>query len=337
MSRVFVIAEAGVNHNGSIKTAKKLIDVAVNAGADAVKFQTFKAENLVTETAPLAKYQRKNCADVASQFALLKGLELSADGHRGLFSYCRKKKIEFLSTPFDEASVDFLDNLGVKVFKISSGDITNKPLICKIAKKAKPIIISTGMSTLAEIERSIDWVYKTWGSINTRKSLTLLHCISDYPAEPKNINLKAMDTMRLAFHLPVGFSDHTPGIEVSLAAVALGARVIEKHFTLNKNLKGPDHRVSLSPAELKTMVGAIRNIEAALGNGVKKPTPCEIITKRVARRSIVASTPIEKGEIFTEKNIITKRPEQGLSAIYWDKVIGRVARKDFPKDAPIEL
>lgn len=353
MNKVFIIAEAGVNHNGSLLLAKKLVDHALEAGADAVKFQTFRAENIVTRTAEKAKYQIDNMGTDESQYEMLKRLELSRNVHEKLYSYCNRKNILFLSTPFDKESADFLGDLGVSMFKIPSGEITNKPLIKNIAQKRKPIILSTGMSYLGEVERAIGWINDEWKkeprndiSEFTQKipqnflldaPLTLLHCVSNYPAKPEETNLLAMKTMRVAFGLPVGYSDHTIGIEMAIAAVALGARVIEKHFTLDKNMDGPDHRASLEPYELKAMIEAIRNVEDAMGDGRKKPTKSEEETKKIARKSVVAAKRIRKGDFFTSNNLAIKRPGTGLSPEEMDRVIGRHAHRDYEKDEVIEF
>lgn len=338
--RTFIIAEAGVNHNGSLEIAKKMIDVAVKAGVDAVKFQTFKAEKVVTAKAPKAKYQIKNMERAESQLEMLKKLELSRSAHRQLISYCKKKKILFMSTPFDEESADFLNKLGMNIFKIPSGEITNKPLIQHIAKKGKPIILSTGMSYLGEVEKAIHWIQEGKRRI-TRSTLvqplTLLHCVSSYPAVFEDVNLLAMKTMRKAFGLPVGYSDHTLGIEIPIAAAALGATIIEKHFTLDRSMPGPDHKASLEPHELKSMVLAIRNIEKARGNGFKKPSLSELKNREIARKSIVAAKGIKRGEIFTGENLTLKRPGTGLSPIEWDRVMGKTAIRDFKEDELIEI
>jgi len=337
MNRTFIIAEAGVNHNGSIDIAKKLIDVAVGAGADAVKFQTFKADKVVTATASKAKYQIENTGTDETQFEMLKRLELSIGAHKELFSYCNKKNIIFMSTPFDEGSADMLDNLGMTIFKIPSGEITNKPLIQHVAGKKKPIILSTGMSYLGEVEKAINWINEVWDKLSKKSQLTLLHCTSNYPSKVSDCNLLAMKTMEKSFGLPVGYSDHTLGIEIPIAAVALGARVIEKHFTLDRNMEGPDHKASLEPGELNNMVKAIRNIEKALGNGQKRPSSSEFQNKAIVRKSIVAAKGIKEGEFFTDENITAKRPGTGICLMEWDKIIGKRAKKDFFVDDLIEL
>lgn len=324
---VFVIAEAGINHNGDIELAKKLVDVAVDAGADAIKFQTFKAENVVTKNAPKADYQVKNTKSTESQYSMIKKLELSEEEFRELYKYARNKGIIFLSTPFDFESADFLEELGVPAFKVSSADLTNLPFLEYIAEKGKPIILSTGMGTLGEIEEAVNTI------INAKnKDIILLHCITNYPAEFESLNLRVIQTLKETFKLPVGFSDHSLGIYAPIAAVALGAVVIEKHFTLDKNLPGPDHKASLNPEELKEMIRAIRLIEKALGDGIKRPTPEEIEIKKVVRRSIVAKVDIPKGTVITKDMITFKRPGTGLSPKYYREVIGRQARRYIKAD-----
>lgn len=327
--KTFIIAEAGVNHNGNLDIAKKMVDVAVDSGADAIKFQTFKAEKIVTDTTPKAKYQIDNMGTSESQFEMLRKLELSIEAHKELFSYCKKKNIIFMSTPFDEESADMLDNLGINIFKIPSGEITNKPLIQHIAKKNKPIILSTGMSYLGEIEDALNVLTK---SGTPKENIIVLHCNTEYPTPFEDVNLNAMLTIRDAFKVKVGYSDHTSGIEVPIAAVALGAYVIEKHFTLDKNLPGPDHKASLEPKELKTMVEAIRNIEKALGDGVKKPSPSELKNKMIVRKSIVAAKPIKDSEIFTADNLTVKRPGTGISPMRWDEIIETKTKRDYQED-----
>lgn len=323
----FIIAEAGVNHNGDIELAKRLIDVAKDAGADAVKFQTFKAENVVTRDAPKADYQIKNTELNESQYDMIKKLELSEDEFRELYEYTREKEILFLSTPFDFESADFLDELGVPAFKVSSTDLTNLPFLEYLAEKGKPIILSTGMGTLGEIEEAINTI-KNAGN----EDIILLHCITSYPAKFESLNLRAIQTLKEAFKLPVGFSDHSLGIYAPIAAVALGAVVIEKHFTLDKNLPGPNHKASLNPEELKEMISAIRLIEKALGDGIKRPTPEEIEIRKVARRSIVARVNIPKGTIITEDMLTFKRPGIGLSPKCYNEIIGRRARRNIEVD-----
>src|SRR5215208_4566960 len=305
---VFVIAEAGVNHNGDLKMARALIDVAVDSGADAVKFQTFQADRLVTPEAPKAAYQAANTGDTESQFEMLRRLELSPEAHRELQSYCEERGIIFLSTPFDEEAVDLLDELGVPAFKISSGDLTNSPLLEHVARKGKPVILSTGMSELSELIEAVS-VLNTAGC----ETPILLHCVSNYPADPAEVNLRAMQTMRSAFDVPVGFSDHTQGIDVALAAVALGACVIEKHFTLDRTLQGPDHLASLEPTELRELVRSTRRVEKALGSGRKVPTASEMETAKVARRSLVAARDIAAGATLEREMVVMRRPGTGMS------------------------
>jgi len=329
MNKTFIIAEAGVNHNGSIELAKKLIDVAVEAGVNAVKFQTFKADKLVLKYAPKAEYQKKTTCKNESQYEMIKKLELDIKTHKELISYCKQKGIMFLSTPFDHDSIELLNNLGLEIFKIPSGEITNLPYLRHIGSLKKRVILSTGMATLGEIEDALD-VLISAGTL--KENITVLHTNTMYPAPLEDVNLKAMQTIAYAFKVDVGYSDHTLGIEVPIAAVAMGAKVIEKHFTLSRDIKGPDHKASLEPDELKAMVKAIRNIELALGDGIKKPTVSEIPNIKIARKSIVAKKPIKKGEILTEENLTTKRPGNGISPMRWDEIIGTVASKDYEMD-----
>jgi N-acetylneuraminate synthase/N,N'-diacetyllegionaminate synthase len=328
----FIIAEAGVNHNGRLDLALKLVDTAVASGADAVKFQTFKAEAVVTVAAPKADYQQQTTGEDESQLDMIRRLQLSYEQFKEIKEYCDKKRIIFLSTPFDHDSVDFLDNLGVAAFKISSGEITNFPLLKHISGKGKPIILSTGMSYLEEVEQALQAIYHS-----DNRNVVLLHCISNYPADPADVNLRAMHTMATAFRVPVGYSDHTLGIEVSLAAVALGACVIEKHFTLDCTMVGPDHHVSLEPNELATLVKGIRTIEAAQGNGIKKPAISEKNTADVARRSLVAACDIEAGTVLTEKCIAIKRPGTGLPPSMREYLIGKKARRLIPADTVLMM
>lgn len=332
---VLIIAEAGVNHNGSMELAKKLIDAAADAGADIVKFQTFKASNLVSKTAKKAEYQKQNINDGDdSQYEMLKKLELDIAMHLELITYCKEKEMEFLSTGFDEESIDLLDKLNVSLFKIPSGEITNKPYLQHIARKGKPIIISTGMATLGEIEDALK-VLMDEGI--ERNQITVLHCNTEYPTPIQDVNLKAMLTIRDAYKVEVGYSDHTLGIEVPIAAVALGASIIEKHFTLDRNMDGPDHKASLEPNELKGMVKAIRNIELALGDGIKSASKSENKNKEIARKSIIAIKDIKDGEIFTENNLGVKRPGNGISPMRWDELMGKQAKRDFTVDDLIEI
>lgn len=328
---VFVIAEAGVNHNGDLKMAQALIDVAAAAGADAVKFQTFRADLLATANAPKAEYQLQTTGDAESQFEMLRRLELSADAHRELQSYCHERGVIFLSTPFDEEAVDLLDELGVPAFKISSGDLTNSPLLEYVASKGKPVILSTGMSELSELIEAVS-VLNTAGCENP----VLLHCVSNYPAGASEVNLRAMQTMRSAFDVPVGFSDHTEGIDVALAAVALGACVIEKHFTLDRTLPGPDHRASLEPAELRELVQSIRRVEAALGSGRKVPSASEIETAKVARRSLVAARNIPAGATLERDMVAMRRPGTGMSPAMRGTLLGRRAAREISAGTILE-
>jgi N,N'-diacetyllegionaminate synthase len=331
--KAFIIAEAGVNHNGSIDTSRKLVDVAVDAGADAVKFQTFKTDQIVSITAPKAEYQIRTTGKRETQFRMLKKLELSEKAHHELFLYCKKKKIIFLSTPFDIESVDFLNKLGLGIFKIPSGEITNLPYLEKIGNLKKKIIMSTGMADMREIKDALKILIDCG---TPKENITLLHCNTDYPTSMRDVNLLAMLTIRDAFKVKVGYSDHTLGIEVPVAAVALGATIIEKHFTLDKKMSGPDHSSSLEPKELKAMVEAIRNIEKALGDGIKKPSRSEMRNIHVVRKSIVAARAIRRGEVLSEGNITVKRPGTGISPMEWDKIIGGKAVRDFQKDEIIE-
>jgi len=327
---VFIIAEAGVNHNGSIELAKKLIDAASQSGADAIKFQTFKAKNLVAKHAQKAQYQKDNMQDSEdSQFDMLRKLELNTDAHHLLIEYCNQKNILFLSTPFDLDSIELLSRLGLEIFKIPSGEITNLPYLRKIGKLNKKVILSTGMADMVEIEDALSVLL----SAGTQKdNITVLHANTMYPTPMKDVNLKAMLAIGQKFDVAYGYSDHTLGIEVDIAAVALGASCIEKHFTLDKKMAGPDHKSSLEPKELKAMVKAIRNIEKALGSELKQPSLSEVVNIEVARKSIVASKNIKKGQVLNEDNITTKRPAKGISPMEWDDVIGSYAKKDYQAD-----
>ena len=328
--KTFIIAEAGVNHNGSPKLAKKMIDAAIDAHADAVKFQTFTANKIMCRSAQKADYQKQTSDKNESQYEMIKKLELDAVAHRELIAYCRQKNIQFLSTPFDLESINLLHDLGMKTFKIPSGEITNLPYLRKIGVLKKEIILSTGMADLGEIEDALDVLT---GAGTKLKDITVLHCNTEYPTPFEDVNLKAMLTIKAAFPgVNIGYSDHTLGIEIPIAAVAMGATIIEKHFTLDKNLPGPDHKASLEPNELKAMVCAIRNIEKALGNGIKKPSPSELKNKPIVRKSIVAARDIRKGKPFTEKNLTAKRPGTGISPMRWDEVIGQNASRDYKQD-----
>ena len=355
--RVYVIAEAGVNHNGSLDLAKRLIDVAAEAGADAVKFQTFKADKLVSREAPKAGYQLANTDNQESQYEMIRKLELDGDAHKILIEHCKSKDIEFLSTPFDLDSLDLLSReLDLSRIKLPSGDITNAPLLLATALTGKPVILSTGMSTLGDIELalgilafgylpmneapSIGAFERAYGSNagrqRLRENLTLLHCTTEYPAPFDEVNLRAMTTMRQAFDVPVGYSDHTRGIAVPLAAVALGAVMIEKHFTLDQSLPGPDHKASLAPVDLSEMVRSIREVEAAMGSAIKQPAVSELGNRLVARKSLVAASAIGKGELFTAQNVAIKRPGDGISpARYWEWV-GKIAARDYTADSKLE-
>jgi N,N'-diacetyllegionaminate synthase len=331
---ILIIAEAGVNHNGDLALAKQLIDVAADAGADLVKFQTFSADRLATRQAKNADYQNVTTGSAETQHQMLSRLELSANMHHKLIAYCATRNIEFFSTGFDIESVDFLISLGINHFKIPSGEITNFPYLRHIGQFSKSVILSTGMATMGDIEAAID-VLEQAGT--TRSLITVLHCTTEYPTPMAEVNLRAMQSMQAAFGVAVGYSDHTAGIEVAIAAVALGATVIEKHFTLDKNLPGPDHKASLEPDELKAMVSAIRNIEIALGDGIKRLTPSEARNKPVVRKSLVASKAIKAGEVLSAENITTKRPGTGISPMNWDAVMGRKAVRNFVVDELIEL
>lgn len=322
--KTFIIAEAGVNHNGSFELAKKLVDAAVEARVDAIKFQTFKTELEVSRFAEKAEYQKQTTNSEESQLNMIKKLELTYEDFRELQKYCKQKNILFLSTPFELESVEFLHSLNLPYFKIPSGEITNLPYLRQINSYKKDVILSTGMSTITEIEEAL--------SVLKDCKVTLLHCTTEYPCPFEEVNLKAIQTLKNKFNLPVGYSDHTEGIEVSIAAVAMGAEIIEKHFTLDKNMEGPDHKASLEPHELTALVKAIRNIEKAFGSGEKVPTASEIKNIKVARKSIVAKKAIKKGEYFSIDNITTKRPGSGINPMKWDEIIGKIADKDYEED-----
>jgi N,N'-diacetyllegionaminate synthase len=324
-----IIAEAGVNHNGDIKLAKKLIEIAHQSQVDVVKFQTFLAASLVTRDAEKAEYQKKLSPGTESQFEMLQKLELSEQQHKDLKEYADAKSLEFLSTGFDIESMQMLINLGIERIKIPSGEITNLPYLRFIATQEKEIILSTGMSTLKEIEDALSVLEKNGAKL---EHITVLHCTTNYPATMDEVNLSAMTTIGREFGVKFGYSDHTIGIEVAIAAVALGATVIEKHFTLDRNLPGPDHKASLEPQELGLLVEGIRNIEVAVGDGIKRPTESELANKIVARKSLVAIRNIQKGELFSEENLAAKRPGSGISPMEWDSLIGTRAAKDFLKD-----
>ncbi len=334
MKKILIIAEAGVNHNGEIEIAKKLVDSACDAGADVIKFQSFKSEKLVIKNAEKAPYQLKGENREKSQFNMLKKLELTDHETIILKEYCKAKNIEFLSTAFDLESLKFLKNNGLNRYKIPSGEITNFPFLREIAKMNMPTIMSTGMANMKEIEEAIICLCDFGLDKNL---LTILHCTTEYPAPFNEVNLKAMQTIKNTFGISVGYSDHTLGIEVSISAAALGAEIIEKHITLNRNMNGPDHFASIEPDQFKKMVTSIRNIELALGNGIKSPTKSELLNKLVARKSIYAAVNISKGTPFDEKNIVSKRPEGGISPMKWEDLIGHKAKRDYLKDELISF
>lgn len=326
---VFIIAEVGINHNGSIDLAKKLIDEASNAGADAVKFQTFKAKNLVIKNSEKANYQKNITNPKETQFNMLKKLELSKEMHLELIKYSKNKNIKFLSSAFDHDSIELLKDLGLKIFKIPSGEITNLPYLRHIGKLNKKIFLSTGMSNMDEVKNAVDILIN---SGTKKNNITVLHANTEYPTPIKDVNLRAMVTVGNELNIKFGYSDHTLGIEVDIAAVAMGASCIEKHFTLDCNMEGPDHKASLEPNQLKEMVKVIRNIELAMGNGIKKPSKSELPNIYIARKSIVAKTKINKGETLTKKNLAVKRPAGGINPMKWDKVVGTKAKKDYNED-----
>ncbi len=356
MNSTFIIAEAGVNHNGSLELALQLIDVAVAAGADAVKFQTFQAQYLVGQHAPKAQYQQQTTDVNESQFEMIKKLELSLEAHQQLKAYCVQCGIEFMSTPFDSESVDLLVNLGVKRLKVPSGELTSAPLVLQMAQTRLPLIVSTGMATLGEVETALSIIaygytqsasptcfadfaaayHSEAGQQALWEKVTLLQCTTEYPAPASALNLRVMDTFSVAFGLPVGFSDHSQGIHIPIAAVARGAQVIEKHFTLDRHLPGPDHRASLEPQELIAMVQAIREVEAALGSGRKMPDPVELKNRPIARKSLVAAREIQAGEIFTRENLTLKRPATGVSPLFYWEYLGKTAQQDYAVDDLIQ-
>jgi len=329
---VFIIAEAGVNHNGSVDLAKRLIDVAYNSGADAVKFQTFKAENLVSKNAQKADYQKQTTDVSESQFDMIKKLELDVDTHKELIAHCQEKDIMFLSTPFDHESINLLSDLGLQIFKIPSGEITNLPYLRHIGSLGKKVVLSTGMSNLKEVGDALNILINAGTS---KDNITVLHANTMYPTPMEDVNLNAMLTMQKEFDVAVGYSDHTLGIEVDIAAVAMGASCIEKHFTLDRAMDGPDHRASLEPEELKEMVNSIRNIEKALGSSEKKPSQSESVNIDVARKSIFAKIDINKGDILDKKNLCVKRPGSGISPMKWDEVMGTISIKNYKKNTLI--
>ena len=324
-----IIAEAGVNHNGSINTAKKMIDAAAGAEADLVKFQTFKAETLINKTAEKANYQKDLTEQGESQFEMIKRLELNRAAHEELIQYCEQKNIQFLSTAFDHDSIDLLAELNIPFYKIPSGEITNLPYLRHVGRMDKPVVMSTGMATFEEVRAAMEVLLDAGVE---KENLTILHCNTEYPTPMQDVNLRAMLTIRNELDVAVGYSDHTLGIEIPVAAVAMGATVIEKHFTLDRTLTGPDHAASLEPNELEAMVVAIRNIEKAMGEGVKKPSPSETKNIAVIRKSIVAKKDIKKGEVFSDSNLDIKRPGTGLTPMIWDELIGSRATKDFHMD-----
>lgn len=351
--KTYIIAEAGVNHNGCLEMAKQLIEVAVEAGADAVKFQTFKSEKLVSRNAPKAAYQTKTTYSGESQLEMIKKLELSETDHKRLIEHCQRQGVQFLSTPFDLESVDLLAyTFALSRLKLPSGEITNAPLLLKASRTGKPIILSTGMSILGEIEIALgvlafgyaqperepslaafqEAYYSETGQNALQEKVVLLHCTTEYPAPFGEVNLRAMDTLRTAFGLPVGYSDHTSGVVVPIAAVALGAVVIEKHFTLDRGLPGPDHKASLEPGELKAMVRSIRQVEKALGSPLKAPTPSEVKNRPITRKSLVAEQEIRKGDLFTETNLTVKRPGNGISPMHYWEWVGKAASRDYERD-----
>ncbi len=329
--KTLIIAEAGVNHNGSFELAKKLVDKAVEAGADIVKFQTCKAENVISRYADKAEYQKATTGEADTQLDMVRKLMLTYEEYGKLKEYCDEKGIGFLSTAFDLPSVDYLHSIGMKLWKIPSGEITNLPLLIKIAELHEPIIMSTGMSELYEVDNAVRVLKKHGAS-----DITLLHCTTEYPAPYEDVNLKAMETMKYTFDLPIGYSDHTKGLEIPVAAVARGASVIEKHFTLDRNMEGPDHKASIEPDELKQMVAMIRHVEVAIGDGIKKVSPSEEKNQAIARKSIIAKTAIKAGDVFTEENITTKRPGSGINPMHWFELLGKTAKHDYEEDYLIE-
>lgn len=332
MKHVIIIAEAGVNHNGSFELAKKMVDAAKEAGVDYVKFQTFNPKKLVSKYAEKADYQKETTGSDETQLQMLQKLTLPEDNFLSLRDYCREVGIGFISTPFDLDSIAFLETFNMDFWKVPSGEVTNLPYLEAIARTKRKVVMSTGMCDMNEIQDAIEVLEK-----NGTTDITLLHCNTQYPTPYEHVNLSAMNSIKDALYKEVGYSDHTQGIEVPIAAVAMGATVIEKHFTLDKNMEGPDHKASLDPTELKQMVSAIRNIEKAIGNGLKEPSSSEMANKGVARKSIVASRCIKQGEVFSEKNLTTKRPGTGISPMKWYEVIGKVASRDFSEDEIIEL
>jgi len=333
MRRVTIIAEAGVNHNGDLHLAHQLVDAAADAGADYIKFQTFKASSLLRHDAPKATYQSEVTDRSEGQYEMIRRLELTHNDHIDLYEYCRRCGIKFLSTAFDIDSLQLLDQLGIDLCKVPSGEITNVPYLRQVARLQRPILLSTGIATLAEIESALTTLHEAGAD---RKSITVLHCNTQYPTPMSDVNLRAIGTIAQAFKVDVGYSDHTLGIEVPVAAVALGASVIEKHFTTDRSLPGPDHRASLEPDELKMMISSIRHVEQALGDGLKRPSASELPNRDVVRKSIVAAAAIQCGERLTEQNLTVKRPGNGVSPLLWDQVIGRIATRSYQPDEMIE-
>jgi len=331
-NKIFIIAEAGVNHNGSFELAKRLVDKAVWAGADCIKFQTFNSKSLVSKNAKKAEYQKKTTDSNENQLEMLKKLELSKEKFIELRDFCNQKGIIFLSTPFDLESISFLSSIGVDTWKVPSGEITNYPFLKMIGQRKEKVIMSTGMSTIEEVRYAVG-VLKNFGTTD----ITLLHCTTEYPAPYDSVNLKAMQSLQKEFGFKVGYSDHTSGIEIPVAAVAIGATVIEKHFTLDKNMEGPDHKASLEPEELRQMVLSIRNVEVALGNGIKQPSEAEKKNIAITRKSIVAACDIKRGDVFTEQNLTTKRPGNGISPMRWEEIMGTKAVRNFMADELIEI
>jgi len=333
-NHTIIIAEAGVNHNGSMDLARQLIDIAAEAGADYVKFQTFKADKIASKSAVKAVYQQQTTDAEESQLQMLKKLELNEAAHQELIAYCRQRNIQFLSTPFDMGSIDLLRDLGIRLGKIPSGEITNLLYLRKMAVTFDELVLSTGMADMQEIGAALGVII---GEGFDREKITVLHCNTEYPTPFEDVNLRAMGSIAREFNVRVGYSDHTPGIEVPVAAVALGAVLIEKHFTIDRGMEGPDHKASLEPQELKQMIGSIRNIEKALGVTIKQPSPSEIKNKSIARKSIVAARRIRKGELFTEENLAVKRPGTGISPMRWNELLGKAATRDFDEDELIDL
>lgn len=334
MNKVLIIAEAGVNHNGSLELAKRLVDKALEAGVDYVKFQAGVPELVASKFAQKADYQKATTGEHESQLDMIRKITLTPEQQRQLAAYCREVGAHYLCTPFDLPSIELLQELGMKLWKIPSGEITNYPYLKTIAQTGLPVIMSTGMADIKDIEEALKLLIK-YGT--PEDQITLLHCTTEYPAPKDEVNLRAMHTLKEYFGVEIGYSDHTQGIEIPIAAVAMGAKVIEKHFTLDRNMEGPDHKASLEPDELKNMVECIRNVEKALGDGIKRVTASELKNKAIARKSIVAFRDIVAGEVFSEENLITKRPANGLSPMMWEDVIGKIAKRDFLEDEPIEL